>query len=179
MTQKKESSSFVLGKIVEKRIFLIRGQRVVLSNDLADLYQVQPKALIQAIKRNPMRFPEDFMFQLTLEEANALLRSQFVTLKQGQHIKYAPYAFTEQGIAMLSGVLRSPTAIKVNVEIMRAFVRLREFISSNAVILRKVEALEKKVEGHDKGIGEVFQMIRELLNPTRTSKKSIGIRSEK
>lgn len=112
----------------------------------------KPKALIQAIKRNPMRFPDNFMFQLTMEEANALSRSQFVTLKQGQNIKHAPYAFTEQGIAMLSGVLRSPTAIKVNVEIMRAFVRLREFISSNAILLRKVEALEKKVEGHDKVI---------------------------
>ena len=106
-------NSPILAKIVEKRIFVIRGQRVMLSSDLADLYQVETRALIQAVKRNPKRFPPDFMFQLSLEEANELLRSQFVILKKGQHLKFAPYAFTEQGVAMLSSVLRSNVAIEV------------------------------------------------------------------
>ncbi len=92
---------------------MIRGQRVMLSSDLAELYQVETRALIQAVKRNPKRFPPDFMFQLSLEEANELLRSQFVILKKGQHLKFAPYAFTEQGVAMLSSVLRSNVAIEV------------------------------------------------------------------
>ena len=109
MTQNNETkSSLLLAKIVEKRIFIIRGQRVVLSNDLADLYQVQPKVLVQAVKRNLNRFPGDFMFKLNLEEAKLLLRSQFVTLEAHKHLKYAPYAFTEQGIAMLSGVRGYP-----------------------------------------------------------------------
>ena len=106
-------NSPILAKIVEKRIFVIRGQRVMLSSDLAELYQVETRALIQAVKRNPKRFPPDFMFQLSLEEANELLRSQFVILKKGQHLKFAPYAFTEQGVAMLSSVLRSNVAIEV------------------------------------------------------------------
>ncbi len=180
MNEKTSStSSVILGKIVEKRIFILRGQRVVLSSDLADLYQVQTKVLIQAIKRNKERFPEDFMFQLTTEEVTAISRSQFVTLKQGQNIKYAPYAFSEQGIAMLSGVLRSPTAVMVNIEIMRAFVRLREIIATNSSLLKKVEAIEKRLEGHDKNIHEVFQMIREVLNPAKQNKRHIGIRIKK
>ena len=125
----------ILGKIVEKRIFFLRGHRIVLSYDLADLYQVPTKALMQAIKRNLERFPEDFIFQLTPEESAAISRSQFVTLKQGKNLKYAPYAFTEQGIAMLSGVLQSSTAIKVNIEIMSAFVRLREIDATNSNLL--------------------------------------------
>ncbi len=169
----------ILGKIVEKRIFILRGQRVVLSSDLADLYQVQTKVFTQAIKRNQERFPEDFMFQLTRDESNAISRSQFVTLKQGQNLKYAPYAFTEQGIAMLSGVLRSPTAIRVNIEIMRAFVRLREIVSTNSTLLKKVEALEEKFEGHDSKLHEVFQIIREVLNPSIAKRRPIGIQTKK
>ncbi len=178
MSQKAENSSIVLGKIVEKRIFLIRGKRVVLSGDLADLYRVSPKVFMQSVRRNLERFPEDFMFQLNFEEAIAVSRSQTVTLKQGGNIKYAPYAFTEQGIAMLSSVLRSPTAIKVNIEIMRAFVRLREIISQNATLLKKVEILERKFEGHDRQIQEVFQVIREVLNPAVPAKRPIGIRTK-
>ena len=109
----KAESTPILGKIVEKRIFIIRGHRVMLSSDLSELYQVEVRALVQAVKRNHKRFPTDFMFQLSMEEAKELLRSQFVILEQNQHLKYAPYAFTEQGIAMLSSVLNSESAIKL------------------------------------------------------------------
>jgi hypothetical protein len=171
-------SALILAKIVEKRIFIIRETRVVLSTDLADLYQISPKVLMQAVKRNIERFPDDFMFQLSLEEGKALLRSQIVTLEKNQHLKYAPYAFTEQGVAMLSGVLNSQTAIKVNLEIMRVFVRMRELISTNSVLLKKIEALEQKFEGHDKELKEVFQTIRDLLIPAIQPKRTIGVRSK-
>jgi hypothetical protein len=175
----KASRSPILGKIAEKRIFMIRDHRVMLSNDLAELYQVLPKALIQAVKRNLERFPEDFMFQLTLEEANGLLRSQIVTLKQGQHLKYAPYAFTEQGVAMLSSVLKSKVAVQANIEIMRAFLKMRESISTNTKILRKVNDLEQKVTGHDKQFQQVFQALRDLIQPAVSAKRPIGIRTNK
>lgn len=169
----------ILGKIVEKRIFLIRGQRIMLSSDLAELYQVQPKALIQAIKRNIKRFPPDFMFQLSLEEGKRLLRSQFVILKRGQHLKFAPFAFTEQGVAMLSSVLNSDVAIEVNIEIMRAFVRFRELASTNTHLLKKVDELEKRVDTHDGQIRQVFQAIRDLVQPSQVTKRPIGIKSGK
>jgi hypothetical protein len=168
----------ILGKIVEKRIFLIRGQRVMLSSDLAELYQVQAKALLQAVKRNLDRFPEDFMFQLNGAESAGLSRSQFVTLKRGQNLKYAPYAFTEQGVAMLSSVLRSRVAVQVNIEIMRAFVRFRELASTNAQVLRKVDDLEKRVSRHDGQFRQVFQAIRELVQPISPAKRPIGIKRE-
>ena len=111
------SQNLVLGKVVERRIFIIRSQRVMLSPDLAKLYRVDQRALIQAVKRNLDRFPDDFMFQLNSTETAALSRSQFVTLNRGQNLKYAPYAFTEQGVAMLSSVLKSKVAVQVNIEV--------------------------------------------------------------
>ncbi len=154
---------------IESRMFLIRGQKVMLSQHLAELYEVEPRALNQAVKRNIERFPEDFMFQLTEEEA-ALLRSQTVTLKtgRGQHAKYLPYAFTEQGVAMLSSVLHSERAIQVNIEIMRAFVRLRQMLASNAELSRKLVALEKKYDARFKA---VFEAIHELMSPPENKKK--------
>ena len=130
---------------IEKAILLIRRQKVMLDADLAALYGVETRVLVQAVKRNLERFPEDFMFQLSKEEAD-FLRSQIVTLKRGrgQHSKYLPYVFTEQGVAMLSSVLRSPRAIKVNIEIMRAFIRLRKMLASHAELAQKLDALEKK-----------------------------------
>lgn len=121
----------VPGERIESRIYLIRGAKVMLSTHLAELYEVEPRALMQAVNRNAKRSPEDFMFQLTWEEAN-LLKSQSVILNWGKNIKYLPYAFTEQGVAMLSGVLRSDRAIHVNIEIMRAFVRLRQILATHA-----------------------------------------------
>ena len=149
---------------VRTRIYRLRGQRVMLSHELADLYQVEPRALIQAVKRNIERFPLDFMFQLSDSERNIYmnLRSQIVILRWGQHRKYPPYAFTEQGIAMLSSVLRSPRAIQVNIAIMRAFVKLRHALFQNKDLAQKFEKLEGRVNIHDTDIRLLVQDVHEL-----------------
>jgi len=156
---------------------LIRGQKVLLDTDLAELYGVETKALNRAVKRNFGRFPDDFMIQLTAEEAERL-RFQIGTLKtgRGRHRKYRPYAFTEQGVAMLSSVLRSERAVRVNIEIMRAFVQLRQMLSSHADLARKLAALEKKYDAQFK---VVFDAIRELTTPPEpTRKRRIGFMSD-
>jgi hypothetical protein len=175
---------------IEHAILVLRGQRVILDADLARLYEVETRALIQAVKRNIDRFPEDFMFQLTPDEArlsrsqSVILngqqptaeipsRSQSVTLKRGTNIKYLPYAFTEQGVAMLSSVLRSPRAVHVNIEIMRAFVRLRQMLQQNTELARKLAALERKYDGQFK---MVFEAIRDLMTPAPKEKPRIGFR---
>ena len=155
---------------IEAQIFMIRGQKVMLSTHLAELYEVEVRALIQAVKRNIERFPEDFMFQLNAEEF-ANLKSQIVISSWGGS-RAAPYAFTEQGVAMLSSVLRSPRAVMVNVEIMRAFVRLRQMLASNADLARKLAMLENNYDAQFK---IVFDAIRELMTPPEPKKKrSIG-----
>jgi hypothetical protein len=174
---------------IDQIIFLVRGKRVILDADLARLYEVETRALIQAVKRNIERFPADFMFQLTLAEARrsrsqtvilnaqdavatSSSRSQPVTMKRGANIKYLPYAFTEQGVAMLSSVLRSPRAVQVNIEIMRAFVRLRQMLQANDDLARQLTALEKK---YDAQFGAVFDAIRQLMAPPKTKgRKPIG-----
>jgi len=166
-------------KPIEPLIFVIRGQRVMFDRDLADLYGVPTKGLNQAVKRHRNRFPEDFMFQLSLEEARDLwsevmearLRSQIVTLKRGQHIKYRPYAFTEHGILMLSSILHSERAVQVNIQIMRAFIRLRQMLATNAHLERLLNELEKKYDAQFK---VVFDAIRRLMAPPPASKKKIG-----
>jgi hypothetical protein len=174
---------------VERAILLARGHRVLLDVDLADLYGVSAKALNQAVKRNRERFPVDFMFQLTLEETRRS-RSQIVTLnveasehtaktlsdgdlQRGQNIKYLPYAFTEHGVAMLSSVLRSPRAIQVNIEIMRAFAKLRQLLQSNADLAKKLAVLENKYDAQFK---VVFDAIRELMAPPAQTARRIGFR---
>jgi hypothetical protein len=152
---------------ITQSILLIRGHKVILDKDLAALYGVGTRVLNQAVKRNWARFPEDFMFQLTWEEVENP-RSQFVILKWGKNIKYLPYAFTEQGVAMLSSVLRSERAVRVNIEIMRAFVQLRQMLSSHADLARKLAALEKK---YDVQFKVVFDAIRELTAPPEPSRK--------
>jgi hypothetical protein len=161
---------------IERAIVVLRGHKVMLDSDLAALYGVKTKVLNQAVGRNIERFPEDFMFQLTEEEAIGL-RSQIVTLKtrRGQHRKYLPYAFTEQGVAMLSSVLRSPRAVQVNIEIMRAFVRLRRMVASNAEPARRLHALEKK---NDVQFKTVFDAIRALMTPPDKPQRSIRFRVE-
>jgi hypothetical protein len=155
---------------IEQRIFLLRGQRVMLSPHLAELYGVAPKVLIQAVKRNAERFPSDFMFQLTQQELRNL-KSQIVTSSWGGVRRATPYAFTEQGVAMLSSVLRSRRAIRVNVEIMRAFVRLRQLLASHADLAAKLEELEKK---YDAQFRIVFDAIRELMSEPVRPRKQIG-----
>jgi hypothetical protein len=147
-------------------ILIIRGQRVMLDRDLAELYGVATKVLIQAVKRNADRFPEDFMFLFTEQEFNNL-RSQSVTSSWGGR-RYPPYAFTEQGVAMLSSVLRSERAVHVNIEIMRAFVRLRQLLATNTELARKLAALEMKYDAQFK---VVFDAIRELMTPPVPKKK--------
>lgn len=160
---------------IAARILLIRGHKVLLDADLATLYGVPTKALVQAVKRNQERFPQDFMIQLSDEEF-ASLRSQSVTSKTGRGgRRYAPYAFTEQGVAMLSSVLSSPQAVAVNIEIMRAFVRLREVLSSNTALAAKLHELERKLKGHDQAIAGILDAIRQLMAPsTQTKKRPIG-----
>ena len=159
---------------IERAILLIRGKKVMLDADLASLYGVETRVLVQAVRRNLGRFPEDFMFQLSKEEVD-FLRSQIVTLKRGrgQHSKYLPYAFTEQGVAMLSSVLRSPRAIQVNIEIMRAFVLLRQMLASHAELARKLDALEQKYDAQFKA---VFDAIRQLMAPPEPKRRPIGFR---
>lgn len=160
-------------------IVVIRGRKVMLSLHLAELYGVSPKALLQAVKRNLERFPADFMFQITAEELYSL-RSQIVTLEnngKGKHSKYLPYAFTQEGVAMLSSVLRSPRAIQANVAIMRTFVKLREMMLSHQELSRKIETLERKYDAQFK---VVFKSIKELIDAKPkdllriSSKKKIG-----
>ena len=156
---------------IERSILLIRGHRVLLDTHLANLYGVPTKRLNEQVRRNRSRFPGDFMFQLTSEEVESL-RSQLATSNQGRGgRRYAPYAFTEQGVAMLSTVLNSERAIRVNIEIMRAFVRLRQILASNVQLARRLDALEKKYDAQFK---VVFDAIRELMTPPEPSKRKIG-----
>ena len=155
---------------IEGRIYALRGQRVMLSHDLAALYQVETKVLMQAVRRNIERFPEDFAFNLTNQEF-VFLRSQIVTSSWGGS-RVPPHAFTEQGVAMLSSVLKGKRAVGVNIEIMRAFVKLRSLLEGNKEMARKLNALEKK---YDSQFKVVFEAIRELMTPPpQAGKKRIG-----
>jgi phage regulator Rha-like protein len=167
---------------IQDKILVLRNQKVLLSIDLARLYGVETKVLVQAVKRNIKRFPSDFMFQLNAEETNMVQehilrsRSQFVTLKRGLNIKYRPFAFTEQGVAMLSSVLNSERAMEVNISIMRTFVRLREYLLTHKELAGKLKELEEKVERHDKKIVIVFETIQQLMEAPEKPKREIGFR---
>lgn len=158
---------------VRHAIVELRGQQVILSQDLAELYGVPVKALNQAVKRNAERFPGDFMFQLTPDEFE-ILKSQFVTSSWGGARRALPYAFTQEGVAMLSSVLRSERAVKVNVAIMRAFVRLREALETNRDLARKFSELEKRIGKHDQEIDAIIDAIRRLMAPPEKPKREIG-----
>lgn len=162
-------NALVPKEVIEKRILMIRGQKVMLDSHLAELYGVETKALKRAVKRNVARFPQDFCFELSIDEVENL-RYQFGTSSWGGR-RYAPFAFTEQGIAMLSSVLHSKKAVQVNIEIMRAFVRLREIMSSHKDLARKLEEMERKYDAQFK---VVFEAIRELMNPPAKPNKQIG-----
>jgi len=163
--------------VIERRIYLIRGQRVMLDSDLAELYRVETRALVQSVKRNIERFPEDFMFQLTTEEAGAM-RSQTVIASR-RNIRYQPYAFTEHGVAMLSAVLKSDRAVRMSILIVRAFVQLRELLATNKELARKVEQLEaaqkqqaRTQQQHAAILVSVVQDVQKLKNPPVT--RAIG-----
>lgn len=184
-------------QLIERRIYLIRGQKVMLDFDLAELYGVPTRQLNQQVTRNKKRFPEDFMFRLTKEEAEFLrsqfviskaerpqfagkdenLRSQFVISSSGKGgRRHLPYAFTEQGVAMLSSVLNSEQAIEVNIAIMRAFVRLRQMLETNEELNRKFAAVIKKLSAHDKYFRVVFDELKKLMEKPRSSGRQIGFK---
>jgi len=155
---------------IENKIFIIRRQKVMISSDLAMLYQVRPKALIQAVKRNASRFPDDFMFQLTQNEARNL-KSQTVTSSWGGARRALPYAFTEQGVAMLSSVLHSERAVQVNIAIMRAFLQLRSLLATHEDLRRKIDELEKR---YDSQFQAVFATLRQMLETPLPQRREIG-----
>jgi len=157
---------------IESRIHSIRGKKVMLDSDLAELYGVETKQLKRAVRRNIERFPDDFMFELTKEEYE-ILRCQFGTLSWGAHAKFLPFAFTENGVAMLSGVLNSPRAVQVNIQIMRAFTRMRNLITDNADLRRAIETLEKRVDDHDKAIQIAFNTLKQILEPPVPKKPKV------
>ena len=164
-----DTTSLVPVERIEAIIYVLRGEKVILDRHIAALYEVPTKVLMQAVKRNVKRFPKDFMFQLTIEEARDL-RYQIDTSSWGGS-RYRPYAFTEQGVAMLSGVLRSERAVQVNVEVMRAFVRLRRMAASREDLARKIEELEEK---YDSQFSVVFDALRELMAAPDSSDRPIG-----
>jgi hypothetical protein len=173
-----ENRPLIPSERIEQSILLIRDQKVMLSPSLAALYGVEPRVLIQAVRRNIERFPSDFMFQLSAEETE-ILKSQNVISSSfgwGGSRRATPYAFSEQGVAMLSTVLRSPRAIAVNIEIMRAFVRLRRLLASHADLARKLDSLEKK---YDSQFKVVFDAIRQLMQPPENkTKREIGFHAK-
>jgi hypothetical protein len=170
----KQSGSIIPKERIDQKIYLLRGEKIMPSTDLARLYQVAPRALVQAVKRNIARFPEDFMFQLTTDEFDNL-KSQIVTSSWGGLRRATPYAFTEQGVAKLSSVLRSKRAVHVNIEIMRAFVRLRKLLSSNEELAGKLAILEKK---YDAQFRVVFDAIRQLMAPLEPKRQTMGFGRE-
>lgn len=185
------SKQLISANGITSSIRVLRGQNILLDFDLAALYGVTTKALNQAVKRNAVRFPADFMFQLSGEEAELIgsqfvtlnslpaeksgrSRSQIVTLKRGRNLKYRPYAFTEEGVAMLSSVLRSQRAVQVNIAIMRAFVQLRSALESNRELARRFSELEKRVGKQDQNIAAILEAIRQLIEPPAKSGRQIG-----
>lgn len=179
-TENASSPGVIAAPAIEKRIFVIRERQVMLDEDLADLYGVETRVLVQQVKRNIKRFPPDFMFQLSKAEAEAL-RSQFVISNEGRGgRRYEPYVFTEQGVAMLSGVLRSDRAIAVNIEIMRAFVELRRVAGSYAALQERLEEIERemgnRLDEHDERLDQIFKVLHQLIAPPPQSKRPVGFR---
>jgi phage regulator Rha-like protein len=168
-------SALVSVEHIAQFILILRGQRVLLDSELADLYGVTTKRFNEQVKRNLVRFPADFMFQLNADEA-AALRSQFATLKtgRGQHRKYRPYAFTEHGAIMAAMILNSPRAVEMSVYVVRAFVQLRDLLASNRLLAEKFAELERKVSSHDQAIVGILKTIRELMHPPVPKRRPIG-----
>lgn len=178
--ERAKSLELIAAPAIEKRIFVARERQVMLDEDLADLYGVETKRLIEQVRRNLKRFPEDFMFQLTKSETTAL-RSQIATSSESWGgRRYAPYVFTEQGVAMLSGVLRSDRAIAVNIAIMRAFVELRRVAGSYKALQERLDDLEQEMTGrldqHDEQLDQIFKALHQLIAPPSPPKRPVGFR---
>lgn len=160
--------------VVEHKIYIIRGQRVMVDFDLAKLYGVETKVLLQSVRRNLGRFPEDFAFQLTRGEFSNL-RSQIVTSKIGRGgNRYLPYVFTEHGVAMLSAVLKSERAVQMSIFIVRAFIKMREMLATHADLAQKIEEIERKQKEHGDQLSSVYSVVKQLINPPEGPKKKIG-----
>ncbi|MCF1751707.1 ORF6N domain-containing protein [Mariniradius sediminis] len=186
----KHSQELILQERISRAIHVVRNQKTMMDSDLAEMYGVETKVLNQAVKRNLDRFPEDFMFQLTVEEWEGLkaefeeqkgrdfLRSQIVTLEdgRGRHRKYLPYVFTEQGVAMLSSVLNSPTAIQVNISIMRVFVKMRQWATNYEGLVKRIEELSQNQSEHNEHIRNIYQIIEELIRPGYSERNRIGFK---
>lgn len=184
------TQELILQERISRAIHVVRNQKTMLDSDLAEMYGVETKVLNQAVKRNLARFPEDFMFQLsaevweelrmTMEKQNEqdALRSQFVTLEdgRGRHRKYLPYVFTEQGVAMLSSVLKSPTAIQVNISIMRVFVKMRQWAANYEGLVKRIEELSQNQSEHNEHIRNIYQIIEELIRPGYSERNRIGFK---
>ena len=170
-------NSIILIELIENKIYFIRNKKVMLDGDLAELYGISTKRLNEQVRRNIDRFPEDFMFILSKEESDSL-RSQIATLKKGrgQHSKYLPYAFTEHGAIMAATILNSPRAVEMSIFVVRAFVKLREMLSSHKDLKRKIEEMEKK---YDSQFKIVFTAIKELMSPPQKPVRKIGFKTEK
>ena len=172
----KKETSIIPVERIQKCIYLLRGQKVMLDKDLAGLYGITTKRLNEQVQRNIDRFPSDFMFQLNNEETEAL-RSQFATSKRGRGgRRYNPYVFTEQGVAMLSSVLRSKRAVEVNIAIMRTFVQLRRILADNALLRRKIEAMERK---YDEKFQQVFAVLKQMVKVEKKPRRPFGFHSKK
>ena len=166
-------------KVIESKIYFIRGQKVMIDSDLAEMYGVETRRLKEQVKRNRDRFPEDFMFELTAKEAEDFSRSQFATLKRGYNIKYLPYVFTEHGVLMLSSILRSKQATDVNIRIMRVYSKMKELLMLNKDILLKLEKLERSSDKHDKDIQIIFSYIKKLIEqPVKEKTTRIGFKKD-
>lgn len=171
-------TNLIPDEAIMNKIYLIRGKKVMIDSDLAELYDVETKALKQAVKRNRNRFPEDFMFELSAGEFD-LLRSQIVTSKKTKGrggARYLPMVFTEQGVTMLSCILNSDRAINVNIQIIRIFTRIREMLSANQEILMQLQKLEQRLTGHDEQIAIIFEYMKQLLQPAEQRRDRIGFR---
>jgi hypothetical protein len=163
-------------ELVINKIYLIRGKKVMLDRDLAGLYAVETRRLKEAVRRNIDRFPEDFMFEMTPEELENW-RTQFATSNsEKMGLRHPPFCFTEQGVAMLSAVLNSVTAVLVSIQIIRVFTKMREMLLTHKDILLQLEKIEKKLAGHDEDIILVFGYLKKLLNPPEPSRQKIGFR---
>ena len=164
-------------ELVVTKIYLIRGLKVMLDRDLAELYQVETRILNQAVRRNIDRFPEDFMFQLTEQELEDWKSQIVISNSEKMGLRKRPLAFTEQGVAMLSSVLNSETAIRVNIQIIRVFTRMRQMLSTQKDILLQLEKMEKKLTGHDEDIQLIFKYLKQLLNPPQQPRRRIGFKT--
>jgi len=173
--KKSNQSVQIKNEIIMNKIYIVRGQKIMIDRDLAELYNVETKRLKEAVRRNINRFPEDFMFEMTEDELRNW-RSQFASsnFSDKMGLRYAPFCFTEQGVTMLSCILNSDRAISVNIQIIRIFISMREMLMTNKDILLKVEQLERKVNKHDEDIQLIFRYLRQLLNPPQEPRRKIG-----